>query len=63
MAGAYSVSEVGSYYLAAEEPLGRWFGDGAELLGLSSSVDDKAFVSLLSGVKPGHGDAARPSLR
>src|SRR5688500_15394738 len=31
-AGEYYVSEVGSYYLAAEEPRGRWFGDGAARL-------------------------------
>jgi conjugative relaxase-like TrwC/TraI family protein len=51
-AGAYYVSEVGAYYLAAEEPRGRWFGDAADRLGLTGVVDDEAFVALLSGVDP-----------
>lgn len=36
-AGAYYVVEVGSYYLSAEEPKGRWFGDAATALGLSTT--------------------------
>jgi hypothetical protein len=50
--GEYYVSEVGSYYVAAEEPRGRWFGDAAARLGPSREIDDEAFVSLLSGVDP-----------
>ena len=54
-AGEYYVSEVGSYYLAAEEPRGRWFGDGAARLGLAGEIDDGQFVSLLAGVDPSSG--------
>jgi conjugative relaxase-like TrwC/TraI family protein len=54
-AGEYYVSEVGSYYTAAEEPRGRWFGLAAARLGLSREIDDEAFVSLLSGVEPSTG--------
>ena len=51
--GEYYVSEVGSYYLAAGEPPGRWFGVGVARLGLNGvSFDDGAFVSVLAGVDP-----------
>jgi conjugative relaxase-like TrwC/TraI family protein len=56
-AGEYYVSEVGSYYLAAEEPSGRWFGEGAARLGLSGEIDDGQFVSVLAGVDPSSGVA------
>jgi hypothetical protein len=51
----YYVSEVGAYYLAAEEPRGRRFGDAAARLGLSGEIDGEAFASLLSGVAPSRG--------
>lgn len=51
-AGQYYVAEVGSYYLAAGEPKGRWFGDAAAQLGLSGVVDDGQFVAVMNGVDP-----------
>ncbi|MGE4164011.1 MAG: MobF family relaxase [Vicinamibacterales bacterium] len=54
-AGEYYVAEPGGYYLAAGEPPGRWFGDGAARLGLDASVDDAAFVSVLAGIDPSAG--------
>ncbi|MFN0027855.1 MAG: MobF family relaxase, partial [Acidimicrobiales bacterium] len=60
-AGQYYVAEAGSYYLVAGEPPGRWFGGGASRLGLSSSFDDGAFVSVMAGVDPFSGvDLGRP---
>ena len=56
-AGEYYVAEVGSYYLAAGEPKGRWFGDAAAALGLSGVVDDGGFVAVLAGVDPFSGVA------
>ncbi len=54
-AGRYYVAEVGSYYLAAGEPAGRWFGDAAAELGLVGEIDDEAFVSVVNGVEPSSG--------
>jgi hypothetical protein len=54
-AGEYYVSEVGAYYVAGEEPRGRWFGLAGARLGLSGEIDDEAFVSLLSSVDPSTG--------
>ena len=51
-AGRYCVAEVGSYYVPAEEPKGRWFGDAATPLGLSGVVDDGQFVAVMNGVDP-----------
>ena len=51
-AGQYYVAEVGSYYLSAEEPKGRWFGDAATALGLSDVVDDGQFIAVMNGVDP-----------
>ena len=61
-AGEYYVSEVGSYYVAAEEPPGRWFGEGAARLGLTNVLfDDGAFVSVLAGIEPSTGvELGRP---
>ncbi|MGD9750934.1 MAG: MobF family relaxase [Acidimicrobiia bacterium] len=54
-AGEYYVAEPGGYYVAAGEPPGRWFGDGAARLGLGVSFDDAAFVSVLAGIDPSSG--------
>ncbi|MFN0028495.1 MAG: MobF family relaxase [Acidimicrobiales bacterium] len=60
-AGQYYVAEAGSYYLAAGQPAGRWFGVGASRLGLNSSFDDDAFVAVMAGVDPCSGvELGRP---
>ena len=60
-AGQYYVAEPGRYYVAAGEPPGRWFGVGAERLGLNSSFDDDAFVAVMAGVDPSSGvELGRP---
>ncbi|MCC6437889.1 MAG: relaxase domain-containing protein [Acidimicrobiales bacterium] len=60
-AGEYYVAEPGGYYVAAGEPPGRWFGDGAARLGLGVSFDDGAFVSVLAGIGPSAGvELGRP---
>ncbi|MGE0732613.1 MAG: MobF family relaxase [Acidimicrobiia bacterium] len=60
-AGEYYVAEPGGYYVAAGEPPGRWFGDGAARLGLDVSFDDAAFVSVLAGIDPSTGvELGRP---
>ncbi|MGE0727725.1 MAG: MobF family relaxase [Acidimicrobiia bacterium] len=60
-AGEYYVAEPGGYYVAAGEPPGRWFGDGAARLGLGVSFDDAAFVSVLAGIDPSSGvELGRP---
>ena len=54
-AGQCYVAEPGSYYVAAGEPPGRWFGVGAGRLGLNSSFDDDAFVAVVADVDPSSG--------
>lgn len=56
-AGRYYVAEVGSYYLAAEEPKGRWFGDAAQRLGVAGAIVDDQFVAVMAGVDPSSGVA------
>jgi conjugative relaxase-like TrwC/TraI family protein len=47
----------GDYYLAASEEPGRWYGRGAERLGLSGEVTQEAFYALLDNQRPdGSGD-------
>ena len=40
------------YYLEGGEPPGRWFGRGAELLGLSDTVQKEEFRHVLQGYSP-----------
>ncbi len=40
------------YYLEGGEPLGRWFGKGAEKLGLSSQVEREQLSALFRGYAP-----------
>ena len=52
-AGAYYVEALPSYYLDADEPPGRWHGQGADLLGLRGQVRDEDFLDIIAGVHPG----------
>ncbi len=52
-AGAYYVEALPSYYLDADEPPGRWHGQGADLLGLRGEVRDEDFLDVMAGVHPG----------
>lgn len=40
------------YYLEGGEPAGRWFGEGAKLLGFEGQLDQEAFRNLLAGLTP-----------
>lgn len=50
----------GDYYAEGLEAQGRWFGRGAELLGLSGPVDRTAFARLCDNLHPGTGDPLTP---
>ena len=52
-AGAYYIEALPSYYLDADEPPGRWHGQGADLLGLRGEVRDEDFLDVMAGVHPG----------
>lgn len=41
-----------NYYTEGGEPLGRWYGDGAEALGLSGTVSPKVLRRLFEGLSP-----------
>ena len=51
-AGSYYVEQLPNYYLDSGEPRGVWFGDGAELLGVSGEIDDAAFLAVMAGMDP-----------
>ena len=51
-AGSYYVVQLPNYYLDSGEPRGVWFGDGAQLLGVSGELDDAAFLAVMAGVDP-----------
>jgi conjugative relaxase-like TrwC/TraI family protein len=55
-AGRYYTEQLPSYYLDAGEPPGRWFGQGAALLGLEGVVDDEAFLAVMAGLHPTTGE-------
>lgn len=48
-------ADAGMYYLAADEPPGVWFGNGATSLGLGDEFDPAAFVYVMAGAYPGVG--------
>ena len=48
-------SGVEDYYTGPEEPAGRWFGHGAEALGLEGTVTPEALTTALGGRAPGSG--------
>jgi conjugative relaxase-like TrwC/TraI family protein len=51
--------EHGDYYAEGERVLGRWQGQGAELLGLTGEVKQKDFESLREGLDPRSGEFIR----
>jgi conjugative relaxase-like TrwC/TraI family protein len=51
-AGAYYVEQLPNYYLQSGEPRGVWFGDGADLLGLTGEVGDDDFLAVMAGIDP-----------
>jgi conjugative relaxase-like TrwC/TraI family protein len=56
---AYQLSGVAQslddYYTGAGEAAGRWFGAGAEVLGLDGEVDPDDLRAVLAGLAPGSG--------
>lgn len=48
------------YYLEGGEPPGRWYGQGAEVLGLTGEVEKQALRNLFLGVSP---DQNRPLIQ
>ncbi|MCH7846032.1 MAG: relaxase domain-containing protein [Acidobacteria bacterium] len=55
-AGRYYTEHLPSYYLDGDEPSGRWWGRGAELLGLTGDVEAEAFLAVMAGQNPATGD-------
>ncbi len=51
-AGRYYTEHLPSYYLNGDEPGGRWWGRGANLLGLHGEMDSDAFLSVMAGHDP-----------
>ena len=51
-AGSYYVEQLPNYYLDSGEPRGVWFGDGAQLLGVTGELDDAAFLAVMAGMDP-----------
>jgi conjugative relaxase-like TrwC/TraI family protein len=54
-AGRYYTEHLPSYYLDGDEPPGRWWGQGADRLGLQDVVDSDAFLEVMAGHDPGTG--------
>ncbi|MDH3262104.1 MAG: relaxase domain-containing protein [Acidimicrobiia bacterium] len=54
-AGRYYTEHLPSYYLNGDEPAGRWWGRGADRLGLHGEVDSDAFLAVMAGHDPATG--------
>ena len=54
-AGRYYTEHLPSYYLNGDEPPGRWWGRGANRLGLQAEVDPDAFLAVMAGHDPATG--------
>ena len=54
-AGRYYTEHLPSYYLNGDEPPGRWWGRGADRLGLQGEVDPDAFLAVMAGHDPATG--------
>lgn len=54
-AGRYYTEHLPSYYLKGDEPPGRWWGRGADRLGLHGEIDSDAFLAVMAGRDPGTG--------
>jgi conjugative relaxase-like TrwC/TraI family protein len=51
-AGRYYTEHLPSYYLNGDEPPGRWWGRGADRLGLQGEMDSEAFLAVMAGLDP-----------
>lgn len=51
-AGRYYTERLPSYYLDGDEPPGRWWGQGADRLGLKGDIDADAFLAMMAGHDP-----------
>ena len=54
-AGRYYTEHLPSYYLDGDEPLGRWWGRGADRLGLRGKIADEGFLAVMAGHDPATG--------
>lgn len=54
-AGRYYTDRLPSYYLNGEEPPGRWWGQGADRLGLEGEINARAFLAVMAGKYPSTG--------
>ncbi|MDH3262078.1 MAG: relaxase domain-containing protein [Acidimicrobiia bacterium] len=54
-AGRYYTEHLPSYYLNGDEPPGRWWGRGADRLGLHGEMDSDAFLAVMAGHDPATG--------
>jgi len=54
-AGRYYTEHLPSYYLDGDEPPGRWWGQGADRLGLHGEMDSDAFLAVMAGEDPSTG--------
>lgn len=54
-AGRYYTEHLPSYYLNGDEPPGRWWGQGADRLGLQGVVESDAFLAVMAGHDPATG--------
>jgi len=54
-AGRYYTDRLPSYYLDGAEPPGRWWGGGADRLGLRGEVDAHTFLAVMAGQDPATG--------
>ncbi len=51
-AGRYYTEHLPSYYLNGDEPPLRWWGRGADDLGLRGEVKSDAFLAVMAGLDP-----------
>lgn len=51
-AGRYYTEHLPSYYLDGDEPPGRWWGRGADRLGLRGDIADEGFLAVMAGHDP-----------
>ncbi|MGB5433636.1 MAG: MobF family relaxase [Acidimicrobiia bacterium] len=54
-AGRYYTEHLPSYYLDGDEPPGRWWGRGADRLGLRGEIADEGFLAVMAGRDPATG--------
>jgi conjugative relaxase-like TrwC/TraI family protein len=54
-AGRYYTEHLPSYYLNGDEPPGRWWGRGADRLGLHGEINLDGFLAVMAGEDPATG--------